>query len=71
MSCSFKNQSPFFQPKNLVFLVRDLLREDSVENNQERVRTSLEAIVSFSETMLRELAEAEAERVYLLERQVA
>ena len=71
MSCNFKYQSPFFQPKILEILVRDLVREDSVENNQERVRTSLEAIVSCSETMLRELAEAEAERVYLLERQVA
>ena len=55
----------------LEILVRGLVREDSVENNQERVRTSLEAIVSCSETMLRELAEAEAERVYLLSRQVA
>ena len=71
MSCNFKYQSPFFQPEMLEILVRGLVREDSVENNQERVRTSLEAIVSCSETMLRELAEAEAERVYLLERQVA
>jgi len=67
----FKYQGPFFQPEMLEILVRGLVREDSVENNQERVRTSLEAIVSCSEVMLRELAEAEAERVYLLSRQVA
>lgn len=71
MSCNFKNQSPFFQPEFLETLVRGLVREDSVENNQERVRAALEAIVSCSEVMLRELAEAEAERVYLLSRQVA
>jgi hypothetical protein len=46
------------------------VREDAVENNEERVRSSLEAIVSCAEVMLRELAEAEAEKAYLQSRQL-
>ena len=64
MSCNFNYQSYFYRPEFLETLVRNLVREDAVENNEERVRSSLEAIVSCAEVMLRELAEAEAEKAF-------
>lgn len=55
-TCNFENQTLFYRPEFLEVLVRDLLKEDSIENNQINVKGCLDAIVSVSETMLRELA---------------
>ncbi len=64
-TCNFENQSPFYRPEFLEVLVRNLLKEDSIENNQINVKGCLDAIVSVSETMLRELAEQKNEVAYM------
>lgn len=60
-TCNFKNQCLFYRPEFLELAVRKLLKEDSIENNQANVKGCLQAIVSVSETMLRELEEKQNE----------
>lgn len=64
-TCNFKNQTLFYRPEFLEVLVRNLLKEDSIENNQINVKGCLDAIVSVSETMLRELEEKQNEMAHL------
>jgi hypothetical protein len=60
MSKHFRYESPFYKPQFLEVLVHNLIKEDSIENNEKNVRQSLEAIISLSETMIRTLEAEEA-----------